>query len=133
MLSTIGVNKKSPLMWSPLCYKSSLLMFIRFFGRGATLSFSNPQVSRNFYVLPNIIIEQFLSQPRLVTPLWLEHSIPNRNTCVDFVELDMVNYDVILGMHWLHAYFASIDCRIRVVKFHFLMNTSMSEMVLLNF
>ena len=45
--------------------------------------------------------------------------LPNRITYVELVELDMVNFDVILGMDWLHASFASIDCRIRVVKFNF--------------
>ncbi len=32
----------------------------------------------------------------------------------------MVDFDVILGMDWLHACYASIDCRTRVVKFQFL-------------
>ena len=31
----------------------------------------------------------------------------------------MLNFDVILGMNQLHACFASIDCRRRVVKFQF--------------
>ena len=31
----------------------------------------------------------------------------------------MVDFDVILGMDWLHACFASIDCRTKVVKFNF--------------
>ncbi|KAG5587432.1 hypothetical protein H5410_047866 [Solanum commersonii] len=35
----------------------------------------------------------------------------------DLVELDMVDFDVILGMDWLHACYASIDCRTRVVRF----------------
>ena len=35
----------------------------------------------------------------------------------DLVELDMVDFDVILGMDWFHASYASIDCRIQVVKF----------------
>ncbi|KAH0709388.1 hypothetical protein KY284_010815 [Solanum tuberosum] len=34
-------------------------------------------------------------------------------------ELDMLDFDVILGMDWLHACFASIDCRTQVVKFQF--------------
>ena len=38
---------------------------------------------------------------------------------VDLVKLDMLDFDVILGMDWLHACFASIDCRTRVVKFQF--------------
>ncbi|XP_049381296.1 uncharacterized protein LOC125845822 [Solanum stenotomum] len=31
----------------------------------------------------------------------------------------MVDFDVVLGMDWLHAYYASIDCRTRRVKFQF--------------
>ncbi|KAH0716653.1 hypothetical protein KY290_012914 [Solanum tuberosum] len=46
-------------------------------------------------------------------------SLPNRVTLVDLVELDMLDFDVILGMDWLHACFASIDCRTRIVKFQF--------------
>ena len=37
----------------------------------------------------------------------------------DLVELDMVDFDVILGMDWLHAYYAFIDCRTHRVKFQF--------------
>ncbi|WMV10110.1 hypothetical protein MTR67_003495 [Solanum verrucosum] len=35
----------------------------------------------------------------------------------DLIELDMVDFDVILCMVWLHACYASVDCRTRVVKF----------------
>ena len=44
-------------------------------------------------------------------------SFPNRVTLVNLVELDMVYFNVILGMDKLHASFASIDCRRKVVKF----------------
>ena len=37
----------------------------------------------------------------------------------DLVELDMVDFDVILGMDWLHDFYASIDCRPRVLKLEF--------------
>lgn len=46
-------------------------------------------------------------------------SLPKRVTWADFVELDMVYFDDILGMDWLHIFFASIDCRIRLVNFIF--------------
>ena len=46
--------------------------------------------------------------------------LPNRVTYVELVELDMFDFDVILCMDRLHACFASIDCRTRVVKFNFL-------------
>ena len=45
--------------------------------------------------------------------------LPIEFSYVELVELDMVDSDVILGMDWLHACFASIECRTRVVKFNF--------------
>ena len=45
--------------------------------------------------------------------------LPNRVTYGEPVELYMMDFDVILGMHWLHAFFASIDCRTRLLKFNF--------------
>ena len=44
---------------------------------------------------------------------------PDRFSSVYLVELDMLGFDIILGMEWLHACFASIDCRIRVVRLNF--------------
>lgn len=38
----------------------------------------------------------------------------------DLVELEIVDFDIILGMDWLHACYTSIDCRARVVKFQIL-------------
>uniref|UniRef100_M1DHJ3 Gag-pol protein n=1 Tax=Solanum tuberosum TaxID=4113 RepID=M1DHJ3_SOLTU len=46
-------------------------------------------------------------------------SLSHRVSLVDLVELDMLDFDVILGMDWLHSFYASIDCRNRVVKFQF--------------
>ena len=45
--------------------------------------------------------------------------LPNRDILVDLVEFDMFDFDIILGMDWLYACFASINCRKRVVKFQF--------------
>ena len=38
----------------------------------------------------------------------------------DLIELDMVDFDVILGMDWLYSSYASINCRTQAVKFQFL-------------
>ncbi|KAH0644892.1 hypothetical protein KY284_032776 [Solanum tuberosum] len=46
-------------------------------------------------------------------------SSSRRVTLVDLVELDMLDFDVILGMDWLYSCYVSIDCRTRVVKFQF--------------
>ena len=43
-------------------------------------------------------------------------SINHENAMANLVELDMVDFNVILGMDWLHACYASLDCRTRVVK-----------------
>ena len=40
-----------------------------------------------------------------------------RELSIDLVVLDMVNYDVILGMNFLSKYKATIDCKARVVSF----------------
>ena len=37
----------------------------------------------------------------------------------DLVEVDMVDFNVILGMDWFHAFYASVDCRTQTVKFPF--------------
>ena len=44
-------------------------------------------------------------------------SLPNRVKSVDLVELEMVDFDVILGNYLVHSYFSSINCRTGVVKF----------------
>ena len=39
--------------------------------------------------------------------------------CADLVELPMHDFDVIIGMDWLHSCNACMDCHSRVVSFHF--------------
>ncbi|XP_070029723.1 uncharacterized protein [Nicotiana sylvestris] len=45
--------------------------------------------------------------------------INDRPTSVDLVELFMLELDVIMDMDWLAACYANIDCRAKVVRFHF--------------
>ena len=45
--------------------------------------------------------------------------LPNRVTHVELVELDMVDFDIILSMDCFHACFAPIDCSTEVVKINF--------------
>ncbi|WMV45742.1 hypothetical protein MTR67_039127, partial [Solanum verrucosum] len=40
-------------------------------------------------------------------------------TSADLIELEMVDFDIILGMDWLHSCYASVDCRTRIVHFKF--------------
>ena len=41
-----------------------------------------------------------------------------RELSVDLVILDMMDYDIILGMDFFSKYGATIDCKARVVSFH---------------
>ena len=40
-------------------------------------------------------------------------------TSADLVELEMVDFDVILGMDWLHSCYASVNCITTIVRFQF--------------
>ena len=46
-------------------------------------------------------------------------SFANIFTLADLVEIDMLDFYVILGMDWIHSRFVSINYRTRVVKFQF--------------
>ena len=93
---------------------------------GATLSVFTPLIDKKFDILLDILNEPFM----VTTPV--DESVvakrvykncpemfPNRVTHVELVEHDMVDFNVILGMDWLHSCFSSIDCTKRVVEFKF--------------
>ena len=42
-----------------------------------------------------------------------------KTMCADLVELPMNDFDIIIGMDWLHICYTFVDCRSRVVRFHF--------------
>ena len=93
---------------------------------GATLPLFTPLVAKIFDILPYLLHEPFIVSTPVVDlvigkRVYRNYPIilPNRVSYVELVELDMVDFDVILGMDWLHACFASIYCRTRVVKFNF--------------
>ena len=44
-------------------------------------------------------------------------TILDRVTYADLIELTMLDFDIILGMDWLHKCYATIECQNRVVRF----------------
>ena len=46
-------------------------------------------------------------------------SLFHRVTLVDLVELDILEFNIILVMDWLHSCYSSINCITRAVKFQF--------------
>ena len=93
---------------------------------GATLSFVISLVAKRFDALPDILHEPFLvstpAEETVVSKRAYQNcpiSLPNRVCYVDLVELDMLDFYVILGMDWLHSCFESIDYTTRVVRLNF--------------
>ena len=93
---------------------------------GTTLSFFSSLIDLNFDILTDILNEPFM------VSISVEESVVANRVCrncsimfpyivtsVELIEHDVFYFDVILGMDWLNACFASIDYRTRVVRFNF--------------
>ena len=44
--------------------------------------------------------------------------VVDRKTIANLIMLDMLEFNVILGMDWLAAYHATLDCHLKMVKFN---------------
>ena len=92
----------------------------------ATLSFVTSLVAKKFDILPIILHVPFVMSTSMGESIVAKKvyricliMLPNNFSYFELVELDMLDFDVILGIDWLHACFASIDRRTRAVKFNF--------------
>uniref|UniRef100_M1DHG6 Gag-pol polyprotein n=1 Tax=Solanum tuberosum TaxID=4113 RepID=M1DHG6_SOLTU len=81
-----------------------------------TLSFVTPYLAMRFYVLPDVLFHPFSVSNHVGDSIVAKRvyrkclvSLSHRVTLVDLVELDLLDFDVILGMDWLHSCYASID------------------------
>lgn len=83
-----------------------------------TFSFVTPLVAVRFnFFLVSTIVGDFVLVKRFYKGCPV--SLRNRVTLVELVELDMLDFDLILGVDWLHSCFAFIICRTWVIKFPF--------------
>lgn len=96
------------------------------FDHGAKLSFVTPYIEVNFGVSPEILSKPFTISTLVgdvVIAKWVYKNyvvtIFQKATLVDIAQVDLVDFDVILGMNWLDIFYASINCRMRVVQFQF--------------
>ena len=46
-------------------------------------------------------------------------AVCDRRTTADLYELEMLDFDVIMGMDWLASCYANVDCRTKAVRFQF--------------
>ena len=90
----------------------------------AHLSFVTPYVANHFEVFPKKHCEPFYVSNSVGESILAEIVYPDcpifinqKNTITDLVKFEIVDFDVILDIDWLHSCYASIDCRTRVVKF----------------
>ncbi|XP_070008863.1 uncharacterized protein [Nicotiana sylvestris] len=93
---------------------------------GSTFSYATPYFALDFGIEPKQLLEPF----SISTPVgdYLIASrvyrgcviiIQDQETTTDLIELEMVDFDVIIGMDWLYKYYTILDCRAKVVKFKF--------------
>ncbi|KAG5630834.1 hypothetical protein H5410_002551 [Solanum commersonii] len=71
----------------------------------ASLSFVTPYVAMSVYT--------YVGESILVGRVYRDCTfyVYHKDTMTDLVELDMVDFDVILVMDWVHACYASVECR----------------------
>ena len=91
---------------------------------GASLSFVTPYIAGNFGISFEVLAEPFLvSTPvgKTIIARWVYRNCPvmisQKSTSADLVELEMTDFDIILGMDWLYSIYTTIDCRNMIVQF----------------
>ena len=80
----------------------------------ATLSFVTPYIAVLFNVCPETLSEPFLVSTLITDPVTARReynfcpvTVSQKATSADLVELEIVDFDVILVMDWLHSCYAS--------------------------
>ena len=93
---------------------------------GSTLSFVTPLLALTFEILPEVLHDPIVVSTPLGENVRTERVYKNcpivvsgKAMCANLIELPMHDFDIILGMDWLHSHYACLDCRSRVVRFRF--------------
>ncbi|XP_070024802.1 uncharacterized protein [Nicotiana sylvestris] len=91
---------------------------------GSTFSYVTPYFAINLGLEPEQLSEPFLVSTPVgesvkVTIVYRGCivSVQGRNTKADLIELEMVDFDVIMGMDWLSSCYAMLDCHAKIVRF----------------
>ena len=103
---------------------------------GSTLSYVTPLVARKFERIPELLVKQFeVSTPvgeSIIARRVYRNCIVTvcgRDTMADLVELEMVDFDVIMGMDLLASCYATIDSVRKMYISIFQMNQSLNGKV----
>ncbi|XP_070013787.1 uncharacterized protein [Nicotiana sylvestris] len=92
----------------------------------STLSCITPFVARKFGIVPETLSYPFVVPTPVGESIITRHvyrgctvSVCGRQTSAGLVELENLDFDAIMGMDWLAACYAMVDCRARTARFHF--------------
>ncbi|XP_070028578.1 uncharacterized protein [Nicotiana sylvestris] len=92
----------------------------------STLSYVTPYIAKKFRIKPEKLCEPFeVSTPvgeSVITRCIYRGCLVKVHQCLtvaDLVELEMVDFDVIMGIDWLESCYTMIGCRTKIVSFEF--------------
>ncbi|XP_070020538.1 uncharacterized protein [Nicotiana sylvestris] len=93
---------------------------------GSTLSYVTPYIAKKIGIELEKLCEPFevsTSVGESVIEMCIYRGCPvkvhHRLTATDLVELEMVDFDMIMDMDLLASYYATVDCRTKIVSFEF--------------
>ncbi|XP_070017013.1 uncharacterized protein [Nicotiana sylvestris] len=93
---------------------------------GSTLSYISPFVASKWEREPELLHKSFeVSTPMGESVVFrrvyrsCDVKIHDRHTLADLHELEMVDFDIIMGMDWLASCYANVDCWTKIVRFNF--------------
>ena len=93
---------------------------------GSVLSFVTPLLALTFDILPEVLHDPILFSRTLGENVRTDRVykdcqvvISCKTICANLVELTMHDFDVIVGMEWIHSCYSCLDCLSRVVRFRF--------------
>ncbi|XP_075080504.1 uncharacterized protein LOC142166003 [Nicotiana tabacum] len=93
---------------------------------GSTLSYISPFVASKWDREPELLQKSFeVSMPMgesvVVRRVYrsCDVKIHDRHTLADLHELEMADFDIIMGMDWLASCYANVDCWTKIVRFNF--------------
>ena len=127
---TYALGSRQDLKASPVVVIGTLSIFsynvYALIDPGSTLSYITPLVAGKFKRAPTVLnkpvevstpIGESIMARRIYSDCVV--TVCNHDTLADLIELEMVEFDVIMGMDWLASCYTTVDCRTKRVYFHF--------------
>ncbi|XP_070057715.1 uncharacterized protein [Nicotiana tomentosiformis] len=94
---------------------------------GSTHSYVSSYCALRFSRQPELLNDLFLVATTVGESLLAEYvyrayqiRVEGRDTPADLIVLDMIDFDVLMGMDWLSSCYAIVDCHAKIVKFEIL-------------